>query len=131
MGKQLSGADKQNRMLSNEVRVSVWPEKQPNSPFVSQLSPKPCFQTVGFQILRSCDGLVSIHPQNHLPHVSKTTAWPFSSSLTSFLSGAAHLHHHRTPFFPIFSLPSRFFCLFFQMIWETQHLQAVILNLLQ
>lgn len=112
-------------MLSNEVRVSTWPEKQPNSPFVSRLSPKPCLQTVAFQVLHSCDGLVNIHPQNDFPHVSKTTAWPFSSFLTSFLPGDAHLHHYRTPFYP-FRLDCFAFPFPLQMIRETQHLRAVI-----
>lgn len=79
VGKQLSGADKQKPMLSNKIRVSTWPEKQPNSPFVSQLSPKPCFRTMAFQILHSCDGLVNIHPQSDFPYVSKTTNWIFPS----------------------------------------------------
>ena len=113
VGKQLSGADKQNRMLSNEVRVSARREEQPNSPFVAQLSLKSSFQTMAFQILHGCDGLVNVYPQSDFPPVSETTAWPFSIFLTSFLLGAAHLHHHRTPFSPIFSLPSWLFCLFF------------------
>lgn len=113
VGKQFSGADKQKWMLSNKIHVSTWPERQPNSPFVSQLSPKPCFRTMAFPILHSCDGLVNIHPQSDFPYISKTTSWTFSSVFTSFLTGAAHLHYHRTPFSFIFSLPTWLFSLFF------------------
>lgn len=125
VGEQLSGADKQNWMLSNKIHVSTRLEKQPNSPFISQLFPKPCFQTMTFQILRGCDGLVNIYPQNDFPHVSETMTWTFSSFLTSFLPGADHLYHHRTTFFTLLSsFHLDWFAVSFslQMIWETSHL---------
>lgn len=132
MGKQLSGADKQKRMLSNVIRVSTWPEKQPNSPFVSQLSPKPCFRTLAFQILHSCDGLVNIHPQSDFPYVSKPQTGLFPAFLSLFsqellTSTITELH------FPSFS-PFQLNCSFsfpLQMTRGTQHLQAVIPNLFQ
>lgn len=57
------------------------------------------------------DGPVNVHPRNDFPSASEIVAWCFSSFLASFLPGAAHLHHHRSPFFLHFA--SQLFCLFF------------------